>query len=466
MKKINNNLALLTALCVALLFGCSKQEAPAPSESVQVSSPALQNPDKPAETNSPFVTVEGNQFFRNGQPYYVIGTNFWYGGYLGSVGDVGDRERLIKELDLLQKTGINNLRVLAASESSELMRAVRPAIIKAPGEYDETLLAGMDFLLDEMAKRDMTAILYLNNFWQWSGGMSQYVSWFTGKPVFDPDVTNEWNPFMENSASFYRIEEAQKLYRDVIKSIITRKNTINGKLYSEDPTIMSWQLANEPRPGSDADGRVNIEAFKSWIHGTAKYIDSLAPNQLVSTGNEGSMGAIRDMDLFIDSHKSEYVDYLTFHMWVKNWGWYDAKNPDETFSSALATAKDYINQHIDVANQMNKPIVLEEFGIERDNGSFTTDSTTVYRDRFYAEIFNLLRTRAGAGDAIAGMNFWAWGGYGRTENEDFMWKEGDDFVGDPPQEPQGLNSVFDVDTTTLAVIKAHADAMKDINTKQ
>ena len=115
---------------------------------------------------------------------------------------------------------------------------------------------------------------------------------------------------------------------------------------------------------------------------------------------------------------------------------------------------------------MNKPIVLEEFGIERDNGSFTTDSTTVYRDRFYAEIFNLLRTRAGAGDAIAGMNFWAWGGYGRTENEDFMWKEGDDFVGDPPQEPQGLNSVFDVDTTTLAVIKAHADAMKDINTKQ
>ena len=68
MKKINNNLALLTALCVALLFGCSKQEAPAPSESVQVSSPALQNPDKPAETNSPFVTVEGNQFFRNGQP--------------------------------------------------------------------------------------------------------------------------------------------------------------------------------------------------------------------------------------------------------------------------------------------------------------------------------------------------------------------------------------------------------------
>lgn len=466
MKKINNNFAFLAVLCTALLLGCGKQEATAPADSAQVSSPALQDPAEPAETNSQFVTVENNKFLRNGEPYYIIGTNFWYGGYLGSAGAVGDRERLIKELDLLKQTGINNLRVLAVSESSELMRAVRPAILKAPGEYDETLLAGMDFLLDEMAKRDMTAVLYLNNFWQWSGGMSQYVSWFTGKPVFDPDVTNEWNPFMENSATFYRIEEAQKLYRDVIKAIITRTNTINGKRYSEDPTIMSWQLANEPRPGSDAEGRPHFEAFKNWIHETSKYISELAPNQLVSTGNEGAMGTLGDIDLFVESHKSEYVDYLTFHMWIKNWSWYDATKAEETFEPALENARNYINQHIEVANSMNKPIVLEEFGIERDGGSFKLDSTTEYRDRFYAEVFNMLRVRAGAGDAIAGMNFWAWGGYGRTENADFMWKEGDDFVGDPPQEPQGLNSIFDVDTSTLAIIKAHADSMKEINTKK
>lgn len=450
---IKNRLVSIVVI-LAALTGCGKQE-PAPPETQ----------DKVTQTGvsiSEFVTVDGKKFRLNGAPYYVVGTNFWYGGYLGSAGEVGDRERLLKELDLLKQTGINNLRVLAVSETSELMRAVRPAIIQTPHEYDEELLAGMDFLLDEMAKRELKAVLYLNNFWQWSGGMSQYVSWFTGKPVFDPDVTNEWNPFMENSASFYRLEAAQQLYRAVIKHVITRKNTINGKMYNQDPTIMSWQLANEPRPGSDSDGRVNFSVFKNWIHETAKYIHELAPKQLVSTGSEGSMGALRDMDLYIDSHSSSYVDYLTFHMWIKNWSWYDAKQPETTYDSALATAKEYMNQHIEVANQLNKPLVLEEFGVERDGGSFELSSTTEYRDHFYTATFALIHARAESGDAIAGSNFWAWGGYGRAANEDFMWKEGDDFVGDPPQEPQGLNSVFDTDVSTLKVISAHAKAMKAI----
>ena len=416
-----------------------------------------------AADNSNFVSVSGKHFMLNGKPFYVVGTNFWYGGYLGSSGTVGDRDRLIKELDLLQKTGINNLRVMAVSESSALMRAVRPAIMTEPGVYDEELLAGMDFLLDEMRKRNIKAVLYLNNFWQWSGGMSQYVSWVNGTPVFDPDATGEWNAFMQNSAKFYQLEKAQRIYRDVIKHIITRKNTINGRLYSEDPTIMSWQLANEPRPGSDVDGRINFAAFKNWINDTAKYIHELAPKQLVSTGNEGSMGTIRDMALYTEAHKSPYVDYLTFHMWIKNWSWYDATKPEATYESALATSKEYIAQHIAVANQLNKPIVLEEFGVERDGGSFEAKSTTVYRDRFYQSIFAFLYQHAAQGDAIAGSNFWAWGGYGRAQNADFMWQKGDDFVGDPPQEPQGLNSIFNTDTSTLAIIKAHADAMATLS---
>jgi mannan endo-1,4-beta-mannosidase len=36
------------------------------------------------------------------------------------------------------------------------------------------------------------------------------------------------------------------------------------------------------------------------------------------------------------------------------------------------------------------------------------------------------------------------------------------FVGDPPQEPQGANSVFDCDATTLEIIRAHAGALKTV----
>jgi len=114
---------------------------------------------------------------------------------------------------------------------------------------------------------------------------------------------------------------------------------------------------------------------------------------------------------------------------------------------------------------MGKPIVLEEFGINRDGGSFEPAAGVTFRDRFYQSIFQLLAKRAAAGDAIAGSNFWAWGGAGRTKNADFMWKPGDSFVGDPPQEAQGLYCVFDSDASTIRLISAHARQMSTIRTK-
>jgi mannan endo-1,4-beta-mannosidase len=37
-----------------------------------------------------------------------------------------------------------------------------------------------------------------------------------------------------------------------------------------------------------------------------------------------------------------------------------------------------------------------------------------------------------------------------------MWRVGDPFVGDPPQEPQGRNSIFISDTSTMRIIREHA----------
>jgi mannan endo-1,4-beta-mannosidase len=413
-------------------------------------------------SQSGFVRVQGRHFVLDGKPYYFAGANFWYGMYLGSPGDGGDRARLRKELDQLAAQGILNLRVLSISENSALKRAVTPAVLESPGEIDETLWKGLDYLLDEMAKRDMKAVLYLNNFWQWSGGMSQYVAWFNGKPVVDPDVTGDWNTFMDNSAAFYRLPAAQDAWRAAMKKLITRKNSVNGRAYNEDPTIMSWQLANEPRPGSDANARPHFDVFVKWVDTTAGFIRKLAPKQLVSTGNEGWMGTAGSKELFTRSHATKNVDYLTYHMWAPNWGWFDPKAPAATYDGAWSKMKDYLNWHIDEANRMGKPIVLEEFGINRDGGSFEPSATTVYRDRLYQEIFGLLARRAAAGDAIAGSNFWAWGGVGRTDNPDFMWKAGDSFVGDPPQEPQGLYCVFDTDASTVKIISTHARQMSTI----
>jgi mannan endo-1,4-beta-mannosidase len=422
------------------------------------------SPNKPGAISgqSGFVTVKGRHFQLDGKPYRFAGANLWYGMYLGSPGKTGDRARLNKELDQLASQGILNLRVLAISEASDLKRAVTPAVLQSPTQIDETLWVGLDYLLDQMARRDMKAVLYVNNFWQWSGGMSQYMAWFNGKPVVDPDVTGDWNAFMDNSAAFYREPKAQQAFQSAVKQLVSRKNSVNGRRYKDDPTIMSWQLANEPRPGSDANAQPHYDAFVKWVDETAGFIKKLAPKQLVSTGNEGWMGTAGSKELFEKSHATKSVDYLTFHMWAPNWSWYNPKKSSETYEDAWKKMQEYLNWHIDTANRMGKPIVLEEFGINRDEGSYDVSASTVYRDMFYSGIYGLLARRAAKGDAIAGSNFWAWGGVGRTSNPDFMWKAGDSFVGDPPQEPQGLYCVFDSDASTIEIIAAHALQMSRI----
>jgi mannan endo-1,4-beta-mannosidase len=409
---------------------------------------------------SEFVTVKNTHFARKGKSYYIAGANFWYGGYLGAASGVGERARLIKELDNMKALGINNVRVLAVSEKTEMKSAVRPATTNGPGQYDEALLVGLDFLVAELARRDMTIVIYLNNFWQWSGGMTQYLNWFEGTPALDPNVTKDYEDYMAKTARFYANKEAQAEYRNVIKKIVHRTNTVTGKPYRDDPTIMSWQLANEPRPGNEKATDAEKAIYTRWIADVAKYIHDLDKNHLVSSGSEGLAGSAHDEKLFLASHSTPHIDYLTYHLWPKNWGWFDSKKPAESWDGALAKSRDYLNSHIDLAKKLNKPIVLEEFGLDRDGPSFDIKSTTTIRDRFYGEVFDLIQRRAAKGDPIAGWNFWAWGGAGRAANPDYWWKPGNDFVGDPPQEEQGLYSVFDSDVRSLLLIKDHADKLR------
>ena len=317
-----------------------------------------------------FFTTNGAHLSLKGKNYYVVGTNMWYGGYLGSSGKVGDRARLIKELDNLKSLGINNIRVLAVSEKAEHNSAVHPASINGFGDHNEELLAGLDFFMAEIAKRDISAVIYLNNFWQWSGGMTQYMSWIEGTPAQDPNVTKDWEGFMAKSASFYQSKKAQAEWRKTIKKIVTRVNTVTGKSYINDPAILSWQLANEPRAGNSSVSAKDKAIYIKWVNETAKYIHDLDPNHMVSTGAEGLMGAVNDEKLYSDAHASPYINYLTYHMWIRNWGWFDKGKPAETWDGGLTKANEYLNVHIDIANKLKKPLVLEEFGLDRDFGSY------------------------------------------------------------------------------------------------
>ena len=395
-----------------------------------------------------FINVNGKQFIRDGKPYYFLGTNFWYGMNLGSSGQGGDRDRLLRELDHLKKIGVKNLRVMGASEGPDTEPwRMRPALQVAPGEYNEEVLDGLDFLLAEMGKRDMVAIMCMNNFWPWSGGMAQYVSWQDDSEIPYPPICGEgdWQTYQEYTASFYSNENAVTDFFNHLRFTVLRENPYTGTLYRDDPTIMAWQLGNEPR------GINNREDFTQWIENTAKYIKSMDSNHLVTIGSEGATAHPSSGNDFFADHQSSYIDYTTIHVWVQNWGWFDPYD-EVSLSSAVEKATAYINQHEVLAEKLNKPVVLEEFGISRDDNDHAVTASVTLRDEYYSQKFTHILDKAAAGSPLAGLNFWAWGGAGRPREPQAIWYVGDDFTGDPPHEHQGWYSVYNTDLTTLEII--------------
>ncbi len=402
-----------------------------------------------------FVSVRNGQFQLRGRPYFYVGTNLWYGCYLSDAALPGGRQRLVRELDRLQSLGANNIRLLAGSETSPLVGAIPRGITRAPHDYDEALLAGLDFCLAEMVRRNMRGILFLSNYWQWSGSFAQYVRWVTGENIPDPDkpvmARGDWHAFMEFSARFYQTPAAVQLYRDYISQIIRRRNTVNGRIYRDDPTIMTWELANEPRPcADDSSAEKDVPIFCEWIDSTARFIHEQDANHLVCTGSEGVWGCLQKPEVFIAAHKTPAIDYVTVHMWLKNWGWLKTPELSPEFEIAAGKARDHVEMHTKIATDiLKKPLVLEEFGLPRDHESYSPDSPTKARDEYYRRMFDQVAESCQAGRALQAANFWTWGGEGRTVAPE---NSAGKFLGDPPCEPQGLNSVFNTDTSTHVVI--------------
>ncbi|MBO7289893.1 MAG: cellulase family glycosylhydrolase [Bacteroidaceae bacterium] len=406
-------------------------------------------------TEKGFITVRGTQLMNGDKTYRYIGTNLWYASVLASTGEGGDRERFCKELDNLKAIGVTNLRIVTGPDAgSDLANPAKPYLQKAPGVLNDTILQGLDFAIAELEKRDMHAVIYLNNAWDWSGGFGFYLK---ECGYGDSPNTNEeggYARYVEYCSNFAREPKALEMYYDYIRSIISRKNSITGRDYKDEPAIMAWQLCNEPR----AFGKGNKELFAKWIAEAAALIKSIDNNHLVSTGSEGYIGCEVDAELCERIHADKNIDYLTIHIWPVNWGWAPRSNPDSGIGNACLKSGEYIDEHVAMAKKINKPLVIEEFGYSRKDNVSGVGIPTDSRDIFYSFIFEQVRKSADENGPIAGCNFWGWGGSGRPR--DLVWQPGDDFLCDPPHEPQGWYSVFDCDSTTIGIIK---DYSKKIN---
>lgn len=392
-----------------------------------------------------FVSVRGHQLYRHDRPFYFVGTNYWYGSLLGLEKDKKrGLDRLRRELDFLKRNGVTNLRLMAGAEGSGTISGITrvgPPLQPEQGKFDESVLDGLDLVLYEMGRRKMSAVVFLSNNWEWSGGFQQYLTWNNLVP--EDQITRKltWDEQRDIVSRFYSCDPCKSGYRKQAELILGRTNKLNRRRYADDPTVMAWELANEPRPMRPSA----VKDYEKWIAETSAFIKSKAPKQLVTLGHEGSIGT-ESAEIFENIHRDKNVDYVTIHIWAKNWGWLKGNDIAAGYPGAADKARKYVEEQLVITRKLDKPLVIEEFGLPRDGHSFDPASTTIYRDRYFEMMFSFI------GGHVAGANFWAFGGSARPKTGQVFWKPGDEYMGDPPMEEQGLNTVFDSDASTWKVI--------------
>ncbi len=360
------------------------------------------------------------------KPYYFIGTNAWY---LGDIA-VSDPVRLRSELDSLKALGLENVRVCATERNFE----------------------GLDILLPELERRGMSAVLFLNNAWEWSP--SGYRSYLTDagagyQPL--PAVDGYW-PYMCAMAEFAGNDAAVALFHEHVRAMVSR--------YKDSRAVFAWQICNEPRPFS-ADS-AKVDAFVDYIHRTAALIRSIDPHHLICTGNEGAIGC-NDGDYGLCRRLNDCpdIDFVTVHIWPFNWSW--IAEAEESGNPGLVAERtvEYIRRHLEMASELGKPVTIEEFGYPRDGKDWRNTASVTGRDAYYRLIFDEVLRSARGGGNLAGCNFWAWSGLARQTHE--TWQEGDDLCGDPSQEAQGLNGVYLGDRSTVSLIREYTRLMEETN---
>lgn len=76
-------------------------------------------------------------------------------------------------------------------------------------------------------------------------------------------------------------QKLRAAYKDLITRVLTRQNTVNGKLYKDDPTIMAWDVISEPVPPGPQP-IIPAEDFNLWLREMTDHIRSLDTNHLVT----------------------------------------------------------------------------------------------------------------------------------------------------------------------------------------
>ena len=336
----------------------------------------------PPPPSNAFVTARNGNFEINGNVFRFSGTNAYY---LPNYQKINSRV-VDNAFDIFEETGINVVRMWAFYDGYDCgysqYDSSENVIQTAPGEYSESALRDLDRVITKGKERGIRFILPFVNYWDELGGICQYNTWAGAS---NPGRNMEF--FLSNS-------DTQKWYRDYIKMLLNRVNTVTGVAYKDEPAIFAWQIMNEGR-NSGADPRI----LRDWYREIAQLIKSIAPNHMVSTGEEGfdegtpseySVSQYSNTYVLRANEGTSYImntsipeiDFGSAHWYPQDFGF--GNNAD---SNVLNAQRAWLSDHQRIAADLGKPFVLGEWGYA---GWGNSTQRTIYDELYeHAESINL-----------------------------------------------------------------------------
>ncbi|KAL6781917.1 hypothetical protein ACKKBF_B09950 [Auxenochlorella protothecoides x Auxenochlorella symbiontica] len=340
-----------------------------------------------------FISISDGKFVdEECREFTWVGANTWR--MLEAQAGLGGTDGKAVENLMQQAAALNItvLRVFATGVTPELPLQLEP------GKYNQVALEALDGVMAAAADNDIRVTLVLARNWDGPDNKAAYASW-NG---------------LESPDDFFTSPAAQKGFQEHMQFMAERVNSVNGRVYKEDPAIFSWNLMNEPRyfdnnTACQSQTGTCTNAMQKWIEVSAAALKAADPNHLVAIGSEGFWGtnspkldqnpsngdwAAQTGQNFVENTQAKGIDYAAIHVWPDNW------------NVPTSYLTEWVTQHMEDARTLGVPLVVEEFG--KNVTGHTEQELAKARNPVFQAIFDLLEESIANDDVLKGAQYWMW----------------------------------------------------------
>ncbi|XP_057455656.1 mannan endo-1,4-beta-mannosidase 2 [Lotus japonicus] len=336
-----------------------------------------------------FVERNGTQFVVDGKPFYINGWNsYWF--MVQSVDDY-TKPRVREMLKAGAKIGLTVCRTWAFNDGDY------NALQTSPGVFDEQTFKALDYVIAEARQHGIRLLLSLVNNLHAYGGKTQYVKW----------AWQEGVGLSSSNDSFFYDPSIRSYFKNYVKTILTRKNTITGIEYRHDPAIFGWELINEPRCSTDPSG----DTLQDWLEEMSSFVKSIDKKHLVTIGLEGFYGpndpkrltvnppeewASRLGSDFIRNSQISDIDFTSVHIYPDHWF------KKQVFEDYMKFLSKWMLSHIEDGDTvLKKPVLFSEYGLSDSIKNFSmAHRETMYRTILDISYKSAKKNRSGAGALV------------------------------------------------------------------